>query len=72
MRLWCRRCCRWRGLVRGACEAWAASGCEVEAELARVQAEIDELCFELYGISEEDRRAITEGFGVTDGDGDER
>ena len=34
-----------------------------------MQAEIDELCFELYGISEEDRRAITEDFGVSDGDG---
>ena len=33
-----------------------------------MQSEIDELCFELYGISEEDRRAITDGFGVSDSD----
>lgn len=46
--------------------AWAERVAGVEAELVRVQSEIDELCFELYGISEEDRRAITEGFGVTD------
>ena len=45
--------------------AWAGRVAGVEAELERVQFEIDELCFELYGISEEDRRAITEGFGVT-------
>lgn len=48
--------------------AWAGRVAGVEAELERVQFEIDELCFELYGISEEDRRAITEGFGVTDTD----
>jgi hypothetical protein len=46
--------------------AWSARVADVEAELAGVQAEIDELCFELYGISEEDRRAIIEGFGVGD------
>ena len=33
------------------------------AELRTVQARIDERCFELYGIAEEDRRAIAEGFG---------
>lgn len=43
--------------------AWAARVREVEAELAAIQAEIDERCFTLYGIDEEDRRAITEGFG---------
>jgi hypothetical protein len=48
--------------------AWGERVAAVEAELVRVQLEIDELCFELYGISEEDRRAITEGFGVSDGD----
>ena len=50
--------------------AWAGRVAGVEAELERVQFEIDELCFELYGISEEDRRAITEGFGVSDTDGE--
>lgn len=52
--------------------AWGERVAEVGSELARVQAEIDELCFELYGISDEDRRAITEGFGVSDTvDGDD-
>lgn len=52
----------------GRVSAWGERVAVVEAELERVQFEIDELCFELYGISEEDRRAITEGFGVTDTD----
>jgi hypothetical protein len=51
--------------------AWGERVAAVESELGRVQSEIDELCFELYGISDEDRRAITEGFGVTDSDDDE-
>ncbi len=46
--------------------AWAGWVAEVEALLLRVQSEIDELCFELYGISDEDRRAIIEGFSVSD------
>ena len=52
--------------------AWSARVAGVDAELGGVQGEIDDLCFELYGISEEDRRAIVEGFGVGDavGDGD--
>jgi hypothetical protein len=48
--------------------AWSARVRDVEAELAGLLTEIDELCFELYGISDEDRRAITEGFGVADTD----
>jgi hypothetical protein len=43
--------------------AWTEHVQMVEAELAAIQAEIDERCFELYGIDEKDRRAITEGFG---------
>lgn len=46
--------------------AWSRRVAEVEAELDRFQSEIDELCFELYGISDEDRAAIAEGVGVTD------
>jgi hypothetical protein len=42
---------------------WTERVQAVEAELAAIQAEIDERCFVLYGIDEEDRRAITEGFG---------
>jgi hypothetical protein len=45
-----------------------------EGELRTLQAEIDDLCFDLYGIDEADRRAITEGLGGAtvddDGDGD--
>lgn len=54
--------------VRGAtlaarAAAWAARVRATEDELAAIQAEIDERCFELYRIDEEDRRSITEGFG---------
>jgi len=35
---------------------------EIKAELATIQSEIDERCFTLYRIDDEDRRAITEGF----------
>jgi hypothetical protein len=45
--------------------AWGARTRATEEELAAIQAEIDERCFELYGISEEDRRSITEGFGAS-------
>ena len=45
--------------------AWSGWVAEVEAELDWLQSAIDELCFELYGILDEDRAAITEGFGVT-------
>lgn len=50
--------------------AWSARVAGVEGGLGRVHADIDELCFELYGISDQDRRAIVEGFEVSDG-GDE-
>ena len=50
---------------------WSGRVAEVEAELDWLQSKIDELCFELYGISDEDRAAITEGFGVTDSSEDE-
>jgi hypothetical protein len=43
--------------------AWTERVRAVEAEVAAIQAEVDERCFELYGIDDEDRRAITEGFG---------
>jgi hypothetical protein len=48
------------------CSAWSARVADVEGELVQVQGLIDELCFELYGISEEDRRSIVERFGVAD------
>ena len=57
--------------------AWSAHIRAIGAELARIQAEIDERSFELYGVDEADRRAITEGFGTqgalvaSSGDADE-
>jgi hypothetical protein len=34
-----------------------------ETEVTEIQAEIDTCCFDLYGIDDSDRRAITQGFG---------
>lgn len=45
---------------------WGRRVADVEAELAQVQGEIDELCFDLYGISEEDQRTMAEGFAAAD------
>jgi hypothetical protein len=48
--------------------AWSEHVRVVEDELAAIQAEIDDRCFELYGIDEDDRQAISDGFGgITDG-----
>jgi hypothetical protein len=43
--------------------AWSGHVGTVAVALAGIQSEIDERCFALYGIEENDRRAITEGFG---------
>lgn len=43
-------------------ETWTARVRTVKTQLADIQAEIDERCFELYGIDQADRRALTEGF----------
>jgi hypothetical protein len=51
-----------------AAAAWTERLCATETELAIIQAEIDARCFDLYGIDEADRRAITEGFGTSDKD----
>ena len=51
--------------------AWSEHVQAIETELGEIQAEIDERCFELYGIGEEDRRAITEGFGASGTEGEE-
>lgn len=44
----------------------AADACcrAIEEELEEIQCDIDERCFALYGIDDEDRQAITEGFGT--------
>jgi hypothetical protein len=51
------------GTLAARSAAWTEHVREVEAELAAIQGEIDERCFVLYGIDDEDRRSITEGFG---------
>ena len=53
------------GTLVGRVASWTKRIQYAEADLAAIQAEIDERCFDLYGIVEADRRAITEGFGVT-------
>jgi hypothetical protein len=43
--------------------AWTECVRSIEVELTAIQAEIDALSFDLYGLEEADRRAITQGFG---------
>jgi hypothetical protein len=50
-------------------EAWSGCVRAVELELQAIQAEIDERCFDLYGIDEADRPAIREA--VADDEGSE-
>lgn len=45
---------------------WAERVTAVAAELEAVQTKIDDSCFGLYGISDEDRQSIAEGFGGSD------
>lgn len=56
-------------------DAWAQRALATERELTTIQAEIDARCFDIYGIDEVDRRAMTEGFGASElvdsGSGDE-
>jgi len=42
--------------------AWAGHVRAIEVELSAIQTEIDARCFDLYGIDESDRRAVTDGF----------
>lgn len=51
------------GTLAARAVAWTEHVRSIEVELTGIQAEIDERCFDLYGIDESDRRAITEGFG---------
>lgn len=46
--------------------AWLAHVAEVEAELAELQAEIDDRCFALYGINDAERTRIERGFASVD------
>ena len=43
---------------------WHSYVNRTERELAAIQHEIDDMCFDLYGITGEDRRQIEEGFGT--------
>jgi len=45
--------------------AWAELVHAAVCNLLEVQADIDERCFGLYGINDDDRRAITEGFAAS-------
>jgi len=45
---------------------WRLRVRDVEAKLEAIQSEIDERCFALYGINDEDRHAVTEGFNPSD------
>lgn len=51
-------------------KAWIDRVRVIEVEFGSVRAEIDSLCFALYGISEDDRLAITDGFSNGDIDAD--
>lgn len=43
--------------------AWSQYARAIEKELGNIQTELDARCFALYGIDEEDIRAIAQGFG---------
>jgi hypothetical protein len=45
--------------------AWSAHVSQVEAELATIQAEVDDIAFDLYGIDGEDRARIEAEAGTT-------
>ena len=47
-------------------KAWSTHVADVERRSEALRGEIDELCFDLYGISEMDRRAITGRFGAVE------
>jgi hypothetical protein len=47
--------------------AWLEHVKSIEVELKKTQANIDDRCFELYGLSEADRRGIVAGFEVSGG-----
>src|SRR5439155_19584337 len=47
-------------------DAWTRHVRAADSALVDIQADIDLACFDLYGIDEADRRAITEGLGIAD------
>ena len=56
--------------LRARFDAWCEHERGVEAELASIQALIDDRCFQLYGIGKADRRTIAERFGRADSEED--
>lgn len=50
------------GLLAIRASAWNKHTSVLEAELSKIQADIDARCFELYGIDDADRMAIVDGF----------
>ncbi len=51
--------------------AWDSRVAEAERDLASIQSLIDNFCFDLYGVSDEDRRSITKSVGSSSGSADE-
>ncbi len=49
--------------LRTRLEEWSARVAQVEPELVAIQNQIDDLCFELYGIDGAERQQIERGFG---------
>jgi hypothetical protein len=49
--------------IEAAAQAWLERLRASEKEIADIQTEIDDSCFDLYGIAEVDRRSIRAGFG---------
>lgn len=52
-------------------DAWAQRALATERELTAIQAEIDAHCYDIYGIDEVDRRAMTEGFAPSEAEDSE-
>lgn len=50
---------------------WVEHVIACEAELLKIQSEIDSICYCLYGISDEDRRAIERNIVTTTGESDD-
>jgi len=46
------------GTIAERAEAYAKQAAEAEAELRRIQSEVDEIAFDLYGFTEEERKAV--------------
>ena len=52
------------GTLASRTEGWCQRRSAVYNELAEIQTKLDELCFKLYDVDQDDRRAIVNGFGI--------